>query len=78
MPYIAAGVFILGMALSYGLFARTATKNAKSYLADLEAAKGLLDDAQAERSTLNQKIADLEYKLKEAEKDLAFEQSKNK
>ena len=76
MPFIATGCFILGMMVAYVLFARTASKNANDYLADLEAAKALLDDAQEERAKLKQQVADLEYKLKEAEKDLAFEQSK--
>jgi septal ring factor EnvC (AmiA/AmiB activator) len=76
MPYIAAAAFILGMALSYFMFARTAANNSKSYLADLEAANALMADAQQERSTLKQQIADLEYKMKELEKDLAFEKSK--
>lgn len=77
MPYIAAGTFILGMALSYLMFARSATKKFNDCLADLEAAKGLLDDAQTERSGLKQQVADLEYKLKELEKDLAYEKSKS-
>jgi Flp pilus assembly protein TadB len=78
MPYIAAGAFILGMALSYLLFARTASRQSAELKTDLEAAKELLDQAQAERSTLKQRVADLEYKLKELEKDLSFEQSKSK
>ena len=77
MPFIAGGAFVLGLVISYFLFARGATKKANSYEADLTAAKGLLDDAQKEREQLKQKVADLEYKLKELEKDLAFERSKN-
>ena len=76
MPYIAAGTFILGMAVSYFIFARTATRNSKAYLADLVAANELMEDAQKERATLKQQVADLEYKMKELEKDLAFEKGK--
>lgn len=77
MPFIAGGAFVLGLVISYFLFARSAANKANSALADLEAAKGLLDDAQAEREQLKQKVADLEYKLKETEKDLAYERSKS-
>jgi septal ring factor EnvC (AmiA/AmiB activator) len=77
MPYIAAGAFILGMAVSYLLFARAASKQAADLKADLQSAKDLLDEAQEERSGLKQQLADLEYKAKELEKDLSFEKTKD-
>lgn len=77
MPFIAGGAFVLGLVISYFLFARGAIKKVEGFSADLEAAKGLLDDAQGEREQLKQKVADLEYQLKETEKDLAFERSKS-
>ena len=77
MPYLLTGAFIVGMLASSFMFARSATKKAQSYLADLEAGKGLMEDAEAERKGLKQQVADLDYKLKEIEKDLAFEKSKN-
>jgi septal ring factor EnvC (AmiA/AmiB activator) len=76
MPYITAGAFILGMAVSYLLFARTASKQAAEFKADLKSAKDLLDEAEEERSGLKQQLADLDYKAKELEKDLSFEKSK--
>jgi septal ring factor EnvC (AmiA/AmiB activator) len=66
------------MALSYLLFARSASKQSVGLKADLQSANELLGQAQEERSTLQQQVADLEYKSKELEKDLSFEQSKNK
>ena len=77
MPFIAGGAFVLGLVISYFLFARSAVNKVNSFTADLEAAKGLLDEAQKEREALKQKVADLEYQLKESEKDLAFERSKS-
>lgn len=77
MPFIAGGTFVLGLVMSYFLFARSAVNKANTMSADLEAAKGLLDDAQKEREQLKQKVADLEYQLKETEKDLAYERSKS-
>jgi septal ring factor EnvC (AmiA/AmiB activator) len=77
MPFIAGGTFVLGLVISYFLFARSAANKANSMSADLEAAKGLLDEAQKEREQLKQKVADLEYQLKEVEKDLAYERSKS-
>ncbi|MFT6153120.1 MAG: septal ring factor EnvC (AmiA/AmiB activator) [Bermanella sp.] len=76
MPYIAAGAFILGMAVSYLLFARTASKQVVEFKADLRSAKDLLDEAEEERSGMKQQLADLDYKAKELEKDLSFEKSK--
>ena len=76
MPFIIGGSFILGLLLAYGLFARPALKRVADNQADLQAAKGLLDDAQQERSQLKQELADLQYKMSEMEKDLAFERNK--
>ncbi len=76
MPFIIGGSFILGLILAYGLFARPAHKLLKEHKADLQAAKGLMDEAQQERATLKQELADMQYKIKELEKDLAFERNK--
>lgn len=70
MPLIALGAFVLGGLLSYFLFAHTAKKRADECLGDLKAAKGLLEQAQEERAQLKQRVADLDYKVKELEKDL--------
>ena len=76
MPFIIGGSFILGLLLAYGLFARPALKRVADNKSDLQAAKGLLDEAQQERSQLKQELADLQYKMSELEKDLAFERNK--
>lgn len=70
MPIIAFGALIVGGLLSYFLFAHTAKKRAAECLEDLKAAKGLLEQAQEERAQLKQRVADLDYKVKELEKDL--------
>jgi predicted nucleic acid-binding Zn-ribbon protein len=76
MPYLLGISFVVGVVLTYGLLARPALKRAAEHQADLEAAKNLLDDAQQERATLKQEMADVQYKMGELEKDLAFERSK--
>lgn len=70
MPIIAAGTFIIGLVLAYLIFARPAVKRASLYEDDLKAAKSLLDEAQSERESLKQQLADCQYKMKELEKDL--------
>lgn len=70
MPFVLAFVLIAGMGISYLLFAmpmKTALKNARNDLRESEALLKQASDAQAE---LKQKVADLEYKLKETEKEL--------
>jgi len=77
MPAIAAGAFILGLVIAYLIFARPASKKVSAYEEDLKAAKTLLDEAQEEREKLKQDLADCQYKMKELEKDLNHQQSKN-
>ncbi len=76
MPYILGLSFFIGVVLTYVLLARPALKRVAEHKGDLEAAKKLLDDAQQERTTIKQELADLQYKMGELEKDLAFERSK--
>jgi len=70
MPIIAAGTFIIGLVIAYLIFARPAAKKVSLYEEDLKAAKTLLDEAQSERESLKQQLADCQYKMKELEKDL--------
>ncbi|WP_396587468.1 hypothetical protein [Bermanella sp. R86510] len=77
MIWIAAGTFGLGFVFAYFMLAQPARKLANSHGDDLQEAKGLLENAQSERQELQQKVADLEYKLKEQEKDLAALQRKS-
>ncbi len=76
MPYILGISFVIGVVLTYGLLTRPALKRVAEHKADLEAAKNLLDEAQHERTTLKQELADVQYRMGELEKDLAFERSK--
>ncbi len=77
MPYFIVAGVVLGFVLTYGFFVSPSRKLLNSQKEDLKAAKELLDQAQQEREQIKQDLADLQYKLKEAEKDLAFERSKN-
>ncbi|MEY8247817.1 MAG: hypothetical protein RPR98_02505 [Bermanella sp.] len=76
MPFIIGGSFILGLLLAFGLFARPALKRVAQQQTDLQAAQGLLEQAQQERSELKQSLADAQYQLNELEKDLTFERNK--
>lgn len=70
MPFVLAFVLIAGMGISYLLFTmpmKTALKNAR---ADLRESETLLKQASDAQVELKQKVADLEYKLKETEKEL--------
>lgn len=70
MPFVLAFVLIGGMGISYLLFAmpmKTALQNARN---DLRESEKLLQQASDAQGELKQKVADLEYKLKEAEKEL--------
>lgn len=70
MMWIAAGTFVIGLVFAYLVFTLPAKRQADGHTEDLKAAKSLLDEAQKEREALKQKVADLEYQLKETQKDL--------
>ncbi|MCP5326600.1 MAG: hypothetical protein H7A09_09805 [Oceanospirillaceae bacterium] len=70
MPFILALVLVAGMGISYLLFAmplKTALQNARD---DLRESEKLLKQASETQGDLKQKVADLEYQLRDAEKEL--------
>ncbi len=77
MPFIIAGAFLAGVLVSYFFLARPVRNALKEHQGHLEESQVLLNKAQQERDDMKQKIADLEYKNKELEKDLAFERKKS-
>lgn len=72
MIYMLAAALVLGIILSYFLFTFPVRNQLKERQADLQESHRLLQAAKEEKDAMKQKVADLEYKLGESQKDLAF------
>ncbi len=73
MIYMLAAALVLGIILSYFLFAFPMRKQLREQQSDLMESHRLLQAAKEDKDAMAQKVADLEYKLGESQKDLAFE-----
>jgi len=76
MIYLVILGFLVGILVAYGLLAYPARKSLGVLNEDLVQSKNLLEEMQKSRDQLKQEVADQQYKLKELEKDLAFERSR--
>lgn len=70
MPFILALVLVAGMGISYLLFAMPLKKALQNARDDLRESEKLLKQASDTQGDLKQKVADLEYQLRDAEKEL--------
>lgn len=70
MPFILALVLVAGMGISYLLFAMPLKKALQNARDDLRESEKLLKQASDAQGDLKQKVADLEYQLRDAEKEL--------
>lgn len=70
MPFILALVLVAGMGISYLLFAMPLKKALQNARDDLRESEKLLKQASDAQGDLKQKVADLEYQLGDAEKEL--------